>query len=199
MAGVYALKYPQHVKKLILASPCCLPHKVSSKWAESWTWRGRMLFGAFNWLMYRGMTPQLFVRLAGPWGRRLTDGYVYRRFPDHFDPYKPAVAEYAYHMTAAPPSGEYALGKVFADLTGQGRDPLGPRLLAALAVPVGFIYGTHDWMGPHYADAVAGDLVKRGLHACVYRVPMAGHQLAIENPPMFLEAVVQFCDSIKAP
>jgi len=100
------------------------------------------------------------------------------------------LAEYLYHLNLGPPSGESALPLLLA-AGASARRALGPRLLS-LSVPVGFIYGENDWMDQQAGERVVADLYgEEEIPNYVRVVPVAGHQLMLENPSSFVLAVIE--------
>ena len=110
----YARKY-DHVEALVLISPAGIPnvpkeaefdqHSPESQFGS--TLRLLKLFWEFNG------TPQQLVRHAGEWGKTMIKNSLRRRFNgswknDELD----SVAEYLYHITAMPASGEYVLNSL---------------------------------------------------------------------------------------
>jgi hypothetical protein len=65
--------------------------------------------------------------------------------------------------------------------------PLQPRLIQGLQVPVGFLYGEHDWMSVNAGEEVVAALSARAepVPTAFARVAQSGHQLALENPRQF--------------
>ncbi|CAK9068539.1 unnamed protein product [Durusdinium trenchii] len=84
-AACYTMKYPQHVEKLILASPVGMMGKqpdagFSEDRLKSLPWWQRFLFYRIKSMWEGGWTPMDFVRVLGPLGLWLTDWYMDRRF-----------------------------------------------------------------------------------------------------------------------
>lgn len=80
LAASYALKYPDRVSSLILASPIGVPHAKpidTSRWG--WTARQVLSLARAAW-WGANITPQSIVRAMGRWGPRPVSGYVTRRF-----------------------------------------------------------------------------------------------------------------------
>jgi hypothetical protein len=102
---------------------------------------------------------------------------------------KADLAEYLYHLIAAPGSGEYALNRLIStDVF--ARHPLQERLPSLAkhkpAVDVTFIYGSpHDWMPVSGGRATAKSIEEAGGKADVLTVSESGHQLMIDNPSGF--------------
>jgi len=158
MAGVYAMRYPHRVSRLILLSPVGVPQQPADyqQRLSHMSTPQRALFGLVNTLWQRGVTPNQFIKAAGPYGRGLIDRYVTRRFPDSpvnvlsdvmaeevsvgmdvdmaaatpgMD--KPAVSDYLYQMIVAPSSGDRALSLILKP-GAFAHQPLIDRMPAAL-------------------------------------------------------------------
>jgi len=131
LAVAYALKYPGHLDKLILASPVGVPEDPSAVAAalpdpDDATAAAppdaasdeRQAAGARRrprWLTYlwdANISPFSLVRWAGPLGPRLVSGWTSRRFAhlpaDEFQ----ALHDYSYSLFRQKGSGEYALAYI---------------------------------------------------------------------------------------
>ncbi|KAF2479732.1 Alpha/Beta hydrolase protein [Neohortaea acidophila] len=139
MAVCYALKYPGHLNKLILASPVGFPedpYAVSEALPEptDGTVQNEVLQSSnettaatsnakppprrlpkwVSTLWDANFSPFTFVRLAGPLGPRLVSGWTTRRF-GHLPPEEAqALHDYSYSLFRQRGSGEYALTYVLA-------------------------------------------------------------------------------------
>lgn len=213
ISACYALRHPDRVSHLIMVCPAGVGRRPEG-WQppeplrSPWTWKGqlyRLAVGAWN----AGVTPGGIIRAAGPWGRRLVEGYTRKRFQSrgHHMTEEEVVAfqAYMYHVVAARGSGEHALNKILEPFA-YPRCPLEDRLHAC-EVPLTFIYGVHDWMDPKAAARVCEALkaepgrAKNGgdgrLTPADRRViftPNAGHYPYIDQPGAFLENVVEACE-----
>jgi abhydrolase domain-containing protein 5 len=84
LSAVYALKYPHHVKHLILVCPAGVG-KRPADWQppeslrSPWTVRGQLYRTAVK-AWNGGVTPGSIIRGLGPWGKSLVEGYAQRRF-----------------------------------------------------------------------------------------------------------------------
>ncbi|KAK9823325.1 hypothetical protein WJX72_001941 [[Myrmecia] bisecta] len=201
LAATYALRHPEHVEHLVLVCPAGVakkpedyrdPHVVSSPW----TWRGQ-LFRLAKTMWNFGMTPGVVVRSLGPWGPNLIAKYSRNRFKEGLGLTEDEVAafeQYFYHIMAANGSGEFALRHILQPFAWAAH-PLEGRL-QDLKVPVTFIYGEYDWMDPKGGKRVCADIkASRGplsaadLH--VAEIPSAGHYPFLDQPELFLQALVQ--------
>lgn len=130
MAVCYALKYPGHLNKLILASPVGIPedpYAVNEDLPEPTDGAAQSEFQQDQdkpprrqlpkWvrtLWDANISPFTFVRLAGPIGPRLVSGWTTRRFA-HLPPEEgQALHDYSYSIFRQRASGEYALAYVLA-------------------------------------------------------------------------------------
>lgn len=142
MAVAYALKYPGHLNKLILASPVGIPedpYAVSAKMPEP---GDTAMLAEFEqsqtettapsgvpkandpprrpypkWLTYlwdANVSPFSIVRWAGPLGPRLVSGWTSRRFGAQTPEEAQALHDYAYSLFRQRGSGEYVLAHVLA-------------------------------------------------------------------------------------
>ncbi len=141
MAVCYALKYPGHLNKLILASPVGIPedpYAVNEEMPEpqdstmqnEFTQSQDETSGATQsgaakpprrqmpkWLTTlwdANISPFSIVRLSGPLGPRLVSGWTSRRF-SHLPPNEAqALHDYSYSLFRQRGSGEYALAYILA-------------------------------------------------------------------------------------
>eukprot|EP01039_Chlorochromonas_danica_P006905 gene6905-7630_t len=114
LSAKYALKYPKHIKGLVLISPVGVtnPPPVEQH-AEpgQLDWRMRLIKNL--WEM--NFTPQSVVRIAGSHGPKLVKNAISidGRFSKQFQSEELQVlSDYFYHITALPGSGEYALNSL---------------------------------------------------------------------------------------
>ena len=141
MAVCYALKYPGHLNKLILASPVGIPEDPyavneempdpnDSTMQSEFTQSQEETAGRTNpaaakpprrqlpkWLVTlwdANISPFSLVRLSGPLGPRLVSGWTSRRF-SHLPPEEAqSLHDYSYSLFRQRGSGEYALAYILA-------------------------------------------------------------------------------------
>ncbi|ORX91650.1 alpha/beta-hydrolase [Basidiobolus meristosporus CBS 931.73] len=197
LSAVYAMKYPNRVNKLILASPVGIPKNqykepeenknisLQNSQPNEFSNRRRVLPGwavkLWNW----NVTPQSIVRFTGRFGPSLVGGYVYRRFAFLDKEDQDDLKDYIYHISSMSGSGEYALGTIL-EPGAFARKPLIDRL-HELKVPTTFLYGAVDWMDHRHALEARK---RMKVPTKVVVIPRAGHQLFIENPVDFDNAVI---------
>jgi cardiolipin-specific phospholipase len=122
----------------------------------------------------------------GPFGPPFCGDLVEYRFGQI--PHQKEFAEYLYQVNAAPSSGEAILFKLFLQ-GAYAKQPLIDRM-KELRCPVTFLYGRHDWMDVR-AGRNASEIIRtEGFRSYVYVVEDAGHQLFVENPPLFCKAIL---------
>lgn len=141
MAVCYALKYPGHLNKLILASPVGIPEdpyavddnasepESSTMQSEFTQSQGQSTSSPAKvqaqppkrkmpwWLTSlwdANISPFSVVRLSGPLGPRLVSGWTSRRFSHLPDEEAQALHDYSYSLFRQRGSGEYALAHVLA-------------------------------------------------------------------------------------
>ncbi|KAJ2743311.1 hypothetical protein GGI20_003849 [Coemansia sp. BCRC 34301] len=204
MNSVYALKYPQHVEKLVLVSPIGVPEappdleermrrgfapsnkdlprdgRVVAEDAKPSVQRV-LLFRTAMTLWDRNYTPQWLVRSSGPFSRWLIDRYI-GRFTLLNEEQRRGMAAYSHQIAMLPESSASALGDILRP-GAFARRPLVTRL-GAIEVPTSFMYGSHDWVehtgGQEVIKRIAGRVATH-----LYRVPNAGHNMHIDNPDDF--------------
>ncbi|CAG8440143.1 3047_t:CDS:2 [Diversispora eburnea] len=177
-AAVYALKYPQHVERLIMVSPVGIPPSPYEDLKNiKDNVNGRTLPLWLVKLWDANFTPQLLMRLVGPFGPSLISQYTSRRFANLDEQDRIDLHDYLYHVSAAPGSGEYALSRILAP-GAYARKPLIQRYSN---------HGEEDWMD--YREAIKAS-VKMNVPTKVIQIPHSGHHLYIDNPEEFDKAVI---------
>ncbi|CAD0085704.1 unnamed protein product [Aureobasidium vineae] len=154
MAVCYALKYPGHLEKLILASPVGIPEDKYA-WGSSTTkplttvqnevlqtqqeTTGhpdsatpgrpplRVLPRLVGSLWAGNFSPFGFIRLAGPFGPSLVSSWTTRRFSELPANEAKALHNYCYSLFRLPGSGDYALTYILAP-GAYARSPLVRRI-----------------------------------------------------------------------
>jgi cardiolipin-specific phospholipase len=138
LAVSYALKYPGHLKKLILASPVGIPedpYAVNSALPEpsestmqneftvdqQTTTKGDAAIAPRRpypswlvWLWDANVSPFSLVRLAGPLGPRFVSGWTSRRFNHLPAEEAQTLHDYSFSIFKQKGSGEYALAYILA-------------------------------------------------------------------------------------
>ncbi|CAF3197414.1 unnamed protein product [Rotaria socialis] len=106
---------------------------------------------------------------------------------------KDDVAQYLYHLCAQPGSGEFALPRVLKSSV-FAYNPLENRLKDCQVSRITFFYGDHDWMDAEAGQRTVDSLNQRlnvAKSARLIVIPRAGHQMMIDNPDGFHEAIRQ--------
>lgn len=202
LAGKYAVKYPQHVKGLVLISPVGIPNppiKEMRVEPSQLDWRIRMLKSL--WEM--NFTPQSIVRIAGSKGPELVKSAIDKRFAKEWESKELKIlSDYLYQITALPANGEYALNTLLEPIftkseSGKARsgvyakDPLEEQL-SALRMPLLLIYGDTDWLYYPTAPQSIATWKKHGVDAEMKIISKAGHHLYIDNSKEFNDTVTDW-------
>ena len=196
LAARYALKYPNRLSKLVLASPVGFPHKPPNALLSSQMPTSLRLIDS---LWSSNITPQSLVRLQGSTRgrrsvRRALQGRIPRLSSSHID----YLAEYLYHITVAHPSGEFAMNSllepaVSPDIMGVfAREPLQDRLLQLdPRIDLRVSYGDTDWMRTNEPSArIVVDTLAGRNRARLDVVSNAGHHLYFENNKSFVNSIL---------
>lgn len=198
LAARYALRYPEHLSRLVLASPVGFPAKPANALSGSQLPTSMRVIDA---MWSSNITPQQLVRLFGSTrGRNNVQRGLQGRMPQLKPSDAELLAEYLYQITVADPSGEFAMNSllepgVSPEVMGVfAREPLQESLvhLDSSISSVKVIYGDHDWMRPNESSARKTlDVLKErpGVETSVDVVPNAGHHLYLENPYDFARHV----------
>jgi cardiolipin-specific phospholipase len=128
----------------------------------------------FTYLWEEGFSPFQLVRSSLFWGPMLVGKYSSRRFSGLSEEETRDLHDYILNITLAKGSGEYCISHILAP-GAHARRPLVDRV-AALNIPITFVYGDHDWMDPEGGSASVANMKQAGnLEGRMYVVPYAGH------------------------
>uniref|UniRef100_A0A915L6G9 AB hydrolase-1 domain-containing protein n=1 Tax=Romanomermis culicivorax TaxID=13658 RepID=A0A915L6G9_ROMCU len=189
LATAYSLKFPHHVRHLILAD--AWGFGVKGEPAESlrelpgWVDSIARATAIFH--------PLALLRALGPLGPKL----LKKARPDFGRKFgaDDAIYDYIYHCNALPPSGEAAF-KTLSLPYGWAKRPMVERIFALNEnVPITFIYGSRSWI-----DSQPGYEIQRVIRPdCYVRVEMisgAGHHLYADQSEVFNDLILDVCEMI---
>lgn len=147
----------------------------------------------FTYLWEEGWSPFQVVRSTLFWGPMLVGKYSSRRFTGLTEEETRNMHDYILNITLAKGSGEYCISHILAP-GAHARMPLVDRI-AALKIPVTFVYGDQDWMDPQGGTESVENLRKAGNgNGRMYIVPHAGHHVYLDNPRVTNELIVKELD-----
>jgi len=199
MSSLYALKFPQHILKLLLISPV----GVSKKPADFTTQevfnriksKGRkMMFKTFYWLWNKNVTPFSVLRYSGGLiAPSLMKVYTRKRFPTIVGDELLALENHIYQIAMKKGSGEYALN-IILEPGAYAREPLEDRLMG-LQVPVTFFYGDGDWTD---CTSAINLVSKSKIVANVEIVMDCGHHLYFDNPTGLVGSILKSLEIYRA-
>lgn len=189
LACAYAERFPAHVERLILVSAVGTPEPPPQLKGAQWppfspfsvakaglantmlSFYVRARFASASWVL----KPQLKAYLVGSW----TDGNT-------------SAGGYA-HATLLQPGGMGELA--------YAREPMGKHRIPHLAVKrISAIYGQTDWMDWRHMARVRGNIEASGQpgpHIEILHVADANHNLQVDNPLGFVDAVMATCHKQK--
>ncbi|KIJ70359.1 hypothetical protein HYDPIDRAFT_172199 [Hydnomerulius pinastri MD-312] len=134
-----------------------------------------------TYLWEEGWSPFQVVRSTLFWGPMLVGKYSSRRFSGLTEDETRDMHDYILNITLAKGSGEYCISHILAPYA-YARMPLVDRV-AALKIPITFVYGEHDWMDPAGGLQSLEKLRQAGNEkGRMFAVPNAGHHLYLDNP-----------------
>lgn len=209
LAARFAMRNSAKISKLILASPVGFqpPPPRGQRLTSSNLPPGMRLLDA---LWSANFTPQQIIRLMGDKrGKGMVERALRGRIP-HLSPSDAELlADYLYHITVAPPSGEYAMNSLLepavASEGGAGvyaRESLGDGVMtemlssqneASKIQSVKILFGDRDWMSFNQSAAVKemNEMQsKMGIEANVHVLPGAGHHLYLDNADAFVRHIL---------
>mmetsp|Transcript_351 Transcript_351/g.2758 ORF Transcript_351/g.2758 Transcript_351/m.2758 type:complete len:373 (+) Transcript_351:286-1404(+) len=186
LSACYALKYPNHVKKLILVCPAGVDERP-----KDLAPRNSYFYKSLRWAWNKGVTPGMIVRFLGPLGPSMCSKYTRSRFAcvdrgwTHGECLPEETlnnfSEYMYHVLAQKGSGEHALRHLLAP-GAWAHAPLQSRM-DKLDIPLTFIYGQKDWMNWKAGDSICRS--KGEENAQLYRIDKSGHYTFLDRPNDF--------------
>ncbi|KAF7313601.1 AB hydrolase-1 domain-containing protein [Mycena chlorophos] len=151
----------------------------------------------FKYLWEEGWSPFQVVRNTLFWAPMLVGKYSSRRFSGLTDEETRAMHDYILHITLSKGSGEYCISHLLAP-GAHARRPMVDRI-AALKMPITFVYGDHDWMDPQGGEDSVENLRKAGNgNARSYIVSDAGHHVYLDNPKAVNSLLVKELDRKRA-
>eukprot|EP00573_Skeletonema_grethae_P010244 CAMPEP_0201693084 /NCGR_PEP_ID=MMETSP0578-20130828/5780_1 /ASSEMBLY_ACC=CAM_ASM_000663 /TAXON_ID=267565 /ORGANISM="Skeletonema grethea, Strain CCMP 1804" /LENGTH=404 /DNA_ID=CAMNT_0048178551 /DNA_START=43 /DNA_END=1257 /DNA_ORIENTATION=- len=200
-----------NISKLILASPVGFQHPPppGQRLPFSNLPPAMRLLDA---LWSANFTPQQIIRLMGEKrGRRMVERALRGRI-SHLSPTDvDLLAEYFYHITVAPPSGEYAMNSLLEPAVASeggvagvyARESLGDGVMTkgmmmskekeSKIESVKVLFGDRDWMAFNQSAAMKEMKEmqsKMGIDANVHVLQGAGHHLYLDNADEFLRHIL---------
>ena len=180
MSGMYALRYPQHVKKVMLITPAgvsrgdaafdkeallsgqgWLRRKILQRMFQVWEKKETPHDLASDLGFLKSWILKTFVKNAGFTGERYELAYTY--IDGIFKLPESTLRSLHYILTIPRASGCYPLEDV----------------MHKLKMPCEIYYGANDWMCTEGAYRVAA---RREFDGFIHLVPNAGHRMNFENP-----------------
>lgn len=212
LSARFAMQHPGRVRNLVLASPVGFPLRPADALPNSDLPNSLRLVDA---LWSANVTPQQLARTMGHARgianvRRVLAMRLRALDPAHLD----LLADYMWHITAAPASGEFAMNSLLTPVSSPGamgvfaREPLQEDLAASLDVQrLLVLFGEDDWMRPNgeasarvaaealrtrQPSGLGADAPSLGpMDAEVAIVPAAGHHLYMDNVDDFNERILR--------
>lgn len=174
LAAVYALEYPQHVDKLILAAPVGI-----APWKIELNTLFKRFIGFLVWDLE--VTPQRILRALGPYGKKLFEKMKNNNWYKGLEP----GWDYLYHNSVSPSSGDVAFFKL---MTREGWSyPLYEKL-EHLKMPLRVIYGEKDYVRHEFGQQI---LNKVKVPADIVVIPNVGHHFYWQTSKQFNTAVAE--------
>lgn len=196
----YCLKYPQHVKKLILVSPGGVERSIFS--IHNSQTKGIVIPDPSSPHYYRNpFLPPIvtkygfkLLKMLGPLGIRLISKYLSIRFsrgvkPGHEEQVKDLL-QYTMNLFYQDNNSFDAL-KVLLNAQLLAPSPILDNL-NQLKNPVYFMYGQHDWMNAKAGLAATNELQRVYKSAKFGIIKNAGHNVFLDNPDDFNKEVINY-------
>lgn len=206
-ASAYSMKYPGHIKKLMLVSPAGVPRSQLSITAQRHRAEGKEddspklkveIPTWFNFLWECHVSPFSLVRNTGPLGPRFTSGWTARRFANLPEKEAKFMHNYVYTIFNARGSGEYALNYLLAP-GAHARWPLAERA-KDITCETEWMYGTNDWMDVEGGIEACSNIQKAhgGPAPPFHMVENAGHHIYLDNPAEFNRLVISLMHEVES-
>ncbi|KZT12915.1 alpha/beta-hydrolase [Laetiporus sulphureus 93-53] len=146
-----------------------------------------------TYLWEEGWSPFQVVRSSLFFSPMLVGKYSSRRFIGLNEEDTRALHDYIVNLVLAKGSGEYCVSHLLAP-GAHARRPLVDRI-AALKIPITFVYGDSDWMDPEGGAQAVENLRQAGNgDGKMYIVPHAGHHVYLDNPKAVNDLLVKELD-----
>lgn len=183
VSGCYALRYSQHVTKLLLLSPAGVTERpsqaahIESTWKFSWINKFLHFFWAQNVSLIE------ILRKTGPLTGVLLKSYMKYNVPENE---RPALKNFLEQVNLLPGSGEHGISYIL-DFQLWPYSPL-CRRLPELSIPIAFFYGDSDWIvndGGYSTQTLSRSTVM------VYIIKNAGHHMYWDNHDELLEKMLE--------
>ena len=211
LATEYAMKYPKTIQGLYLISPAGLPKPNSDLIQVNETQDVSMTLQLLDSAWQNNVTPGAIVRAMGPKGPENVQKTIQRRFNNRWNPNETEmISNYLYHITAAEPSGEYAMNGLLTPLIHPqtkkiglyARRPLVNRMSTCISkdLPIHVVYGDTDWLYSSAPSSTGVDkaieqLKKEGMNKLSFElIPNAGHHIYLDNSIALHQSIDQFID-----
>ncbi|KAJ6217106.1 hypothetical protein RDWZM_008263 [Blomia tropicalis] len=218
LAAAYALKYPEHISRLILADPFGFQGDSQQEVSEN----GRitsakqypMAIKMGTKLFLDILTPLSILRASGPWGPKLISNVradIEAKFSElslnettqtdetinQNDPKTRQIGmimNYLYHCNVqCPPSGEIAFKKLI-HYTAWPRMPMLERISSiAKQIPIDFIYGSQSWID--YETGYKAQSMMPNHKVDVHLIKGAGHHVYADQAYEFNQLVSKICSN----
>lgn len=188
MSAMYALKYPEHVKKLMLLSPAGVsrptPEEQWRKELQQLPWHYRKVFDLFISIWKNQYRPHDLNKISSIFRNPLLNLYVKRAKlvgEEHKFGY-----QYMDSLLQLPESTLKSVHLILTLPRAAGHMPLEDHL-HKLKMPCEIYYGEWDWVSSEGAKRVVADKkIKGGFHI----IPNAGHPMNFENPKYLAQLMI---------
>ncbi|CAG9323336.1 unnamed protein product [Blepharisma stoltei] len=189
ISGCYALKYPEHVSKVLYLSPVGFGKKPKEfdflkELEGDWWIRFVNKFMVFFWL--KNITPVSLIRKCGPITGHFFKAYARDRLNSLTKEENHAVGNYLEQINIMPGSGEYGLVYILEPGV-WARSPLCARFEKS-KTPMAFFFGDIDWVKPDGARQLEKNYSGKML---IYMISHSDHHLYWDNPQELAEKMIE--------
>jgi len=190
MSTMYALKYPEHVKKLLLISPAGVTRPTTDesfrKTIDELPFLRRQVFKQVMKIWTKKKTPREVIGYLGPLKGYFLSRYVKRAKLGEGEQFQLGY-RYIDCALKLPESTLKALHYILTIPKAAGILPL-EDVMHSLKMPIEIYYGDIDWMCKEGAKRVIASGAVRGS---IHIVPNAGHAMNFENPSYVANLLIE--------
>ena len=204
VSGLYAVKYPQHVKKLLMISPLGVTRmppgfdlNVELEKFPPEVRPPKLLIKLLPKMWTYMSSPFDIIRSSGPYmSEAILNFYIKKRFqslPAH------EIVDYKDYMCKTllrPASTDNALFVCFDHLLFPKHALEEDDRLGKLKIPMSFFYGDRDWMMKAGGINVLERNFYRGEHSHLHIIQNSDHHLYFDNPVGLIESIIKDLSNI---
>ena len=185
VSGCYAIRYSQHVTKLLLLSPAGVSERPSEVVEVDFDWKFRWLNKFLHFFWVKNISLIDILRKTGPFSGMILNGYINGRYnvpKNETD----ALNNFLEQVNLFPGSGEHGISYIL-DFSLWPYSPL-CRRLPEISIPIAFFYGDRDWV---VNDGGYSTQKLSKSNVMVYIISNSDHHMYWDNYDELLEKMLE--------